>query len=95
MLTAAALTDGLVSSLDIDSTFSTFSGLADRCELIYESGGVSFYNSSIDTSPARCAVTLRALGKPVRLLLGGRGKGLSYKPLIEPIAKYARLVAVY
>lgn len=95
MLAAAALTDGLVTRETLCRTFRSFDGLADRCELVLNRGNVRFYNSSIDTSPARCAVTLCALGLRVRLLLGGRGKGLPLEPLIEPIKKYVSCAAVY
>lgn len=95
MLASLALTDGLIKYEAADAVFSSFEGLSDRCEPIGRLGNTLFYNSSIDTSPLRCAATLTGLNKSVKLLLGGRGKGLSYEPLIEPLSKYARAVAVY
>ncbi len=95
MLTAAALTDGRASGEILHSVFSDFRGLPHRCEEIVAPSGISFFNSSIDTSPQRTARTLTSLDRPVKLLLGGRGKGLSYDALTAPISKYATRVAVY
>ena len=95
MLSAAALTDGLADRSLLHGVFSNFRGLPHRCEYVGRARGIDFYNSSIDTSPARTARTLASFSRPVLLLLGGRGKGLSYEPLIRPIAKYAKRVAIY
>ncbi len=95
MMAALALTHGYTQKEAERRVLTSFRGLPHRCELIYCKGGVSVYNSSIDTSPARCAATLKALGRGVRILLGGRGKGLSFDQLSESLAGYAEKIAVY
>ena len=74
---------------------SEFSGIADRCEVVGIVDGVKYINSSIDTSPARMAATLTALGTEVAIIIGGRGKGLSILPYLDVIRKYARKIAFY
>ena len=72
-----------------------FHGLEHRCEHFLSCGCVDFINSSIDTTPERTRTTLEGLGKKVNILLGGRGKGLSLKPLCDPLSKYAKKIAIY
>jgi UDP-N-acetylmuramoylalanine--D-glutamate ligase len=49
-------------------------------------GDVSFFNSSIDTTPCRTLATLSAFDKSKTvLILGGQDKGLSYECLGEPL----------
>jgi len=76
-------------------TISSFTGLGHRCEVCHSEGGVSYIDSSIDTSPARAAATISALGKDVLLILGGRGKSLSFEPLRWPIKRYAKRLSLY
>jgi UDP-N-acetylmuramoylalanine--D-glutamate ligase len=68
----------------------TFKGVAHRLEFVCEIGGVKYYNSSIDTTPARTIATLRAFEKPVILIAGGANKNLSYACLGEAISKKAK-----
>ena len=63
-----------------------FGGIPHRAELIGERCGIEYIDSSIDSSPARTRQTLLSLGRRVVLILGGRGKGLSYDPLCEAVA---------
>ena len=95
VMTALALSDGYTTADGIGSALTTFGGLQHRCELIYSKNGISVYDSSIDTTPERSASTIRALGKRVKLLLGGRGKGVSFEPLLDPILRYAEKISVY
>ena len=95
MMCAAALTDGYADKGTLVSAFSNFGGLSHRCETVHSRGGVDFINSSIDTSPDRCSATLSSLGRRVVLLLGGRGKGLSYNDMIPPVLKYARVTVLF
>ena len=93
-MSAMALADGYFSSEHLRDTARSFRGLSHRCESIGVFGGVEYIDSSVDSSPARTAATLEGLGRRVILLLGGRGKGLSYEPLSEPVAKYAAAVII-
>ncbi len=91
-LAALALTDGFVTRKSISSAASEFRGLSHRAELFFSSFGIDYIDSSIDTTPERTASTLSSLGRRAVVILGGRGKGLSYAPLSEPVKKYARAV---
>ncbi len=94
-MTAAGLTLGYADSEQLGEALRSFKHLSHRAELCHSHSGIDFIDSSIDTTPGRTANTLRGLCRPVLLLLGGRGKGLSYEPLTEPLASYARAVALY
>ena len=95
MLTALALTDEIIDPASSLNSLRSFAGLEHRCERFLFKNGILFINSSIDTTPQRTAKTLTALGKRVRIILGGRGKGLSYSPLRSPLNKYAERISVY
>ncbi|MBQ8321345.1 MAG: UDP-N-acetylmuramoyl-L-alanine--D-glutamate ligase [Clostridia bacterium] len=94
LMTAVALADGLATRERIARLASTFTGLAHRCELFLEAGGVKYIDSSIDTSPARTVKTLSALGEGLIVILGGLGKGTSYDVLREPLRRHAREVVI-
>ena len=85
-LAAIALTYGF-SDASGYAALSDFQGLPHRIETVAASGGVTYIDSSIDSSPERTRNTLLALGERAHVLLGGRGKGLSYAPLIEPLCE--------
>ncbi|MBO5908112.1 MAG: UDP-N-acetylmuramoyl-L-alanine--D-glutamate ligase [Clostridia bacterium] len=92
---ALALADGLVDREYAIDAVRRFKGLAHRCETVHSYGGVDFIDSSIDTTPERCSATLELLARRVVLLLGGRGKGLSYDVMIPPVLKYARFAVLF
>lgn len=92
---ALAAACGECSSEHIVSVAERFSGLEHRIEHLPSPRGCDIINSSIDTSPARTACTLSSLARPVRLILGGRGKGLPLLPTIPLIAKYAKRISLY
>ncbi|MBO5051987.1 MAG: UDP-N-acetylmuramoyl-L-alanine--D-glutamate ligase [Clostridia bacterium] len=59
----------------------SFNGVPHRLERVATVNGVTYYNSSIDSTPSRTAATLAAMdGRPI-LLCGGADKGLSLTPL--------------
>ena len=91
---AIALSIGYATRERICEVAESFDGLAERCKTT-ERDGISYVSSSIDTTPERTATTLRSLGKGVRIILGGRGKGLPYEPLTEPLIQYADRIALY
>lgn len=95
MLCATALVDNIASPNAVRTALSTFSGLAHRCERFLFRDGISFIDSSIDTTPARTLTTLAAMPSGVRIILGGTGKGVSYAALAEPLSGIAGRVAIY
>jgi UDP-N-acetylmuramoylalanine--D-glutamate ligase len=66
-----------------------FKGLAHRMEVVGEKGGVVLVNNSMCTNPAAAAASIAALGRPQRVLVGGRTKGMTaedYRPLKEALS---------
>ncbi|MBQ8528706.1 MAG: UDP-N-acetylmuramoyl-L-alanine--D-glutamate ligase [Clostridia bacterium] len=94
-LCALALTDGLCDRDEALSALRSFGGLEHRCEVVHEASGIRYINSSIDTTPERCAVTLSSIEGRGVLLLGGRGKGLSYECLVGGVSRFARIVVAF
>ena len=88
LLAAAAAAEAFVTPAEVKSTARRFAGAPHRMEWVAEKSGVRFYNSSIDTTPSRTAVTVKALcerGHRLLVLCGGRGKGLSFAPLADAL----------
>lgn len=72
-----------------------FRGVAHRLEYVDTVRGVTYYNSSIDTSPTRTAAALAALGTRPLVIVGGRGKGISFEPLAVALAAHAKAAYLY
>jgi len=83
MMCASLLASGYGDAERVESVLSSFSGLPHRCEVVLKRDGITYINSSIDTTPTRTAKTLSAIGDNVILLLGGRDKGLPLTPIIS------------
>jgi UDP-N-acetylmuramoylalanine--D-glutamate ligase len=67
---------------------ASFSGVAHRLEELAELDGVLYVNDSKATNVASTLVALEAFaGRPVHLILGGRGKGQDFTSLREPVAR--------
>ena len=90
ILCAIALTHGHTDEGRIERVARGFQGLSHRCECVGIYGGVKYVNSSIDSTPKRCATTLNSLEGRWVVILGGRSKGLDYGELIEPMRARAR-----
>ncbi len=95
LMLAVGLTLGYADADAVLNAQECYRPLAHRCERFLTHGGIEYIDSSIDTSPMRCAATLEGLGRRVHLLLGGSGKGLSYEPLIPALEKYADRISLY
>ncbi len=90
LMMAIGMTDGMVGNDEINAVAKDFQGLGHRCECFLNKNGVDYIDSSIDSSPARTTQTLRSLGRPVVIILGGRGKGLDYGELLPEVKKYVK-----
>ena len=95
LMTAIAVTCGEVSREKIREVAESFSGLAHRCELVGRFNGVDYFNSSIDSTPARTAETICSLGRRAVIILGGRGKGVSYDALCDPLKFFCARAVIY
>ena len=88
-MTAMALTYGAVDYSVYSSVARDFSGVEHRLELVRELDGVSYYNSSIDSSPTRTAAALSAMaGRSIVLICGGYDKKIPYAPLAYAIVEH-------
>ncbi|MBO5653648.1 MAG: hypothetical protein J6S44_05490 [Clostridia bacterium] len=58
LLAALALCHRLLSPADMARGAESFTGLPHRVRRVARGGGISFFDSSIDTSPSRTAATL-------------------------------------
>ena len=96
LLAAAALTDGLVPREAAERAVSAFRGVPHRIEAVGYRRGALCIDSSIDSTPARTAATLRALpDRSILLLLGGAGKGLSLSPLLDALSPRVRATVTF
>lgn len=85
-LAAIALTHGLLNTGVGVSALCDFRGLTHRAETVYTEEGIRYIDSSIDSTPERTCATLLAMPQRLTILLGGRGKGLSYAPLADALS---------
>lgn len=92
-MSAVALT--IFENGDAERAVREFTPLSERCTLVKDEGGIKYYSSSIDSSPARTATTLSRFSSDVILILGGRGKGLDLYPLKDAIYNKVRAVFFY
>ena len=93
-MSAIAMSYGLYEKENLTSLAREFGGLAHRCELVGELNGVSYYDSSIDSSPKRCAATLSMLSDKLIVILGGRSKKLDFSELMPILKRKAKLVII-
>ena len=93
-MAAISLTRGWIAPETIDEVASSFPGVEHRLELVRVLHGVSYYNSSIDSSPTRTAAALSALtGKPI-VICGGYDKNIPFEPLAEALCARAKAVVL-
>lgn len=84
-MTAAALTRGIADSADLLEIARSFPGVRHRIEFVRELDGVSYYNSSIDSTPTRTEAALSVFDNRPIFILCGRDKHLSYRSLIPAL----------
>lgn len=85
----------LVSDAQILRTAREFRGVKHRLQKIATVRGVTYINSSIDTSPTRTVAALSALDAPLVVIAGGRGKGVPFTPMTDALSTRARAVFLY
>jgi hypothetical protein len=77
----------------VRSALRSFAGVEHRLEEVASIDGVLFVNDSKATNVASTLVALESFDTPIRLILGGQGKGEDYTPLRAPVAE--RCAGVY
>lgn len=92
---AVAATEEWVGEEALLLATKDFSGVPHRLQTVATVDGVTYINSSIDTSPTRTHASLSALAdrgvRPI-VIAGGRGKGIPLLPMADSLAKYAKAV---
>ncbi len=89
-MTAIAATLGLVDIKSVISVAKTFGGVEHRIEFVKKVNGVSYYNSSIDSSPNRSRATLNVFPEKVIMIAGGKDKGIPYDELGPVIDEHVK-----
>lgn len=77
-LAAISAVRDFVSDETVKTTARTFGGVEHRIEFVREKDGVSYYNDSIGSTPARTIATVSAFPDKVILIAGGYDKHLNY-----------------
>jgi UDP-N-acetylmuramoylalanine--D-glutamate ligase len=94
-MTAAALVMGYASTAAMAAVGKSFGGVEHRLERVRQLRGVTFYNSSIDSSPTRTAAALSALPKQSAVVIcGGYDKKIPFAPLAEVLCDRAGAVVL-
>ena len=89
---AVALTHGLADRHAMRAAAASAENLRHRMEKVAVRNGVTYMDSSVDSSPSRTAATLEAIGERVIVLSGGAKKGIPLKPLGALFLRYAKAV---
>ncbi len=94
-MAAIAAVRGYAGSDEIAAVARTFCGVQHRLERVHETGGVAYYNSSIDSSPTRTAAALSAMAeRSLVMICGGYDKNIPFEPLAEAIFAHRHIRAV-
>ena len=97
MNAACAATMALLAGAPIEAVRSglhSFTGVADRLELLRTIGGVRFYNDTTSTTPASTIAALNAVPGPIVLIAGGADKGLDFAEVSRVAAEKTLGVAL-
>ena len=87
--TEAACAAAIASGVPLESIAAglrTFVGVPHRIELVADRHGIRWYNDSKATNVESTLTALAAVEGPVRLILGGQGKGQDFTPLRAAVA---------
>ena len=94
-MAAIAAVRGYADPDDIAAVARTFCGVRHRLERVHETGGVAYYNSSIDSSPTRTSAALGAMAdRSLVLICGGYDKNIPFEPLADAIFAHGHIRAV-
>lgn len=93
MAAAAAVLSLGVAPEAVAEGLRSFKAVPHRLEPVAALDGVLYVNDSKATNVSAALAAIGSFEGPVHLILGGRPKGESYRPLAEPVAE--RCIAVY
>ncbi|MBO7253806.1 MAG: UDP-N-acetylmuramoyl-L-alanine--D-glutamate ligase, partial [Clostridia bacterium] len=81
-----------ISREAIITVAKNFGGVEHRIELVDTINGVTYYNSSIDSSPTRTAAALNSFDEKLIVISGGYDKKIPLEPLGELFERKAKAV---
>jgi len=81
-----------IEKVIIQKSLETFSPLAHRMEFVTEINGIKFYNDSKATNTDSVKYALQSFNSPIRIIMGGAGKGEDYSILIPFLQKRTKKV---
>ncbi len=93
-MAAIGLTQGLVTRETVREIARTFGGVEHRLEYVRTLDGVSYYNSSIDSSPSRTEAAVGALDKKPIIICGGAEKGITFESLAKTLCNKVKAVVL-
>ncbi len=79
-----------ISETIIETAFATFTPLPHRLEFVAQINEIKFYNDSKATNTDAVKYALQSFPKPIRLIMGGAGKGEDYTILNDLIRKHVK-----
>ncbi len=91
-MAAVAAVYGYVKPEDMLAVAREFAGVRHRIQYVAQKRGVSYYNSSIDTSPTRTIAALSSFDEKLIVIVGGYDKKIPLEPLAVPLAEKAKYV---
>lgn len=94
-MTAIALCIDWITPDLVRKVAGSFDGVRHRLERVRVLDGVTYYNSSIDSTPSRTAAALSALA-PIRpiVICGGYDKRVPFAPLADSLYQHAKAVVL-
>jgi UDP-N-acetylmuramoylalanine--D-glutamate ligase len=97
-MAAIGVTHDIAGTEAIKKVAQNFKGVEHRIEFVREVGGVSYYNSSIDSSPTRTIAALNHFDETdgnIVVILGGYDKQIAFEPLVPVVSKKAKAAVLY
>lgn len=94
MAAAALCTVMGVDTATVAAVLKKFPGVEHRLEAVRTVDGVLYINDSKGTNPDSTAKALESYDRPLVLIAGGKGKGVSFRPLAELIKKRVKAVVL-
>ena len=92
--TAIAATLAYADAKTVREVAKTFGGVKHRFQVVRTLRGVTYYNSSIDSSPTRTAAAISSLRCPVRIICGGYDKNIPFEPLADALVSHGKIKTV-
>jgi UDP-N-acetylmuramoylalanine--D-glutamate ligase len=84
-----------VSAKTIRAGVSAYAGIKHRLKLLYNIGGISYFDDTQSTTPESTLAGIQAFSGGIVLLLGGDDKGMDYGPLGAAINQKVKAVILF